>query len=48
MAAGFNRVNWDGLDADGDPLANGVYLYKVTAQGDGEKIAEIGKAVVIR
>jgi hypothetical protein len=48
MAAGFNRVNWDGLDADGDPLANGVYLYKVTAQGDGEKISEIGKAVVMR
>jgi len=48
MAAGFNAVHWDGLDADGDALANGVYLYKVTAQGDGEAISEIGKAVVMQ
>lgn len=28
---GFNHFHWDGWDQDGDPLANGVYLYKVCA-----------------
>ncbi len=33
--ASFNMVEWDGLDGDGDRIANGVYLYKVIAkQGD--------------
>ncbi len=34
-SAGFNRVpqeGWDGTDQDGDVLANGVYLYKITAR----------------
>ncbi len=29
---------WDGTDEFGDPLANGVYLYRVKAQLDGEEI----------
>jgi hypothetical protein len=32
---GFNRFpegNWDCTDEDGDPLANGVYLYKIIAK----------------
>ena len=28
----FNEFHFDGYDADGEPLANGVYLYKFTAQ----------------
>jgi hypothetical protein len=47
-AAGFNRVHWDGRDEDGDELANGVYLYKVTATQEGKQVAVIGKAVVAR
>ena len=32
--AGFHRRHWDGRDAQGRPLASGVYLYRlVTAQG---------------
>jgi hypothetical protein len=27
----YNQVEWDGLDKDGQPLANGVYLYKLDA-----------------
>ena len=27
----FNEFHFDGYDADGEPLANGVYLYKFTA-----------------
>ena len=29
---GFNQLDWDGLDRDGDRLANGAYVYKVTAR----------------
>jgi flagellar hook assembly protein FlgD len=25
----FNKIYWDGKDEDGDPIGNGVYLYKV-------------------
>ncbi|MEK7727657.1 MAG: type IX secretion system sortase PorU [candidate division KSB1 bacterium] len=52
--AGFNMVKWDGLDGDGDRLANGVYLYKLIArressEGNGASQAEeIGKLVVQR
>ncbi len=28
----YNHVEWDGLDKDGQPLANGVYLYKLDAR----------------
>ena len=29
---------WDGTDQFGDPLANGVYLYRVKTQLNGEAI----------
>lgn len=34
--ANDNAISWDGRDADGDPVANGLYLYKIevrTAEG---------------
>jgi hypothetical protein len=51
--AGINfSTAWDGKDQDGDKIANGVYIYKVTAEGrvDGEakKKEVFGKAVVLR
>jgi hypothetical protein len=49
-ARGFNMVEWDGRDADGDELANGVYLYKIiaAAQETSLRAEEIGKLVVQR
>jgi hypothetical protein len=37
VACGFdyNQIEWDGLDKDGQALANGVYLYKLDAQAIG-------------
>ncbi len=36
--AGYNSVGWNGFDADGDPIANGSYIYKVIARDyDGKK-----------
>lgn len=32
----FNRVFWDGKDADGDEIANGVYFYKMIMKSNGK------------
>lgn len=49
---GFNMVDWDGRDAQGDIPANGVYLYKLIAktQGSDGPIQEevIGRLAIIR
>ena len=46
----FVRIPWDGRDKDGDQLANGVYLYKLTARTqDGRFSKEVlGKLSIIR
>lgn len=42
------KLHWDGRDRDGDPLANGVYYYRVRI-GDGSATQEvIEKLVVMR
>lgn len=51
--SGYNfSATWNGEDQDGDKVANGVYIYKITAEGrvNGErKTKEVyGKAVVVR
>ncbi|MGH7453754.1 MAG: type IX secretion system sortase PorU, partial [bacterium] len=50
--SGFNQIEWDGRDEDGDELANGVYLYKIIAtqrqNGEALRSEEIGKLVVAR
>jgi len=49
---GFNMVKWDGLDTDGDVPANGVYLYKVIARGQGSSGTQqketVGRLAIIR
>lgn len=35
-----NRLHWDGRDTDGDPVANGVYLYKLTVESFFETTAD--------
>jgi hypothetical protein len=49
------QIPWDGRDAEGDPLANGTYLFKVYANvreadgssSAGEEDAAVGKFVVV-
>lgn len=49
---GFNRFYWNGCDQDGEPMANGVYLYKVCASCyNGEhkiRTEQIEKCVIMR
>lgn len=45
---GFNRIVWDGRDQNGDAVANGVYFYKVTAVGGGERVEVVEKVARVR
>lgn len=45
---GFNRVRWDGRDRDGDPVANGVYLYKIVMNIDGRAEEVIQKLARVK
>jgi hypothetical protein len=40
---GYIEWDWDGLDQDGDPVANGVYYLKFVAKKGGKKIERIEK-----
>lgn len=46
--AGYNELSWDLRDEDGRVLANGAYLYKLTARSDGQKAEKIGKLAVLK
>jgi hypothetical protein len=53
LQVGWNKLTWNGTDADGDLLAPGVYLYKVYLKVDGQEVAVnnesgIEKLVIIR
>ena len=43
-SAGVHRITWDGTDKSGNPVASGVYLYRLTA-GD---FAETKKMVLMK
>lgn len=45
---GYNETTWNAQDADGRPLANGVYFYKVRAVHDDKKVESIHRLAVIR
>lgn len=48
LEAGFHHIYWNGLDQDRDELANGVYLYKVTARSGNSQVERIEKLVIMR
>ncbi len=45
---GFNRIEWDGKDNDGNILANGVYLYKIQTETDKLIQSSVQKLVKLR
>ena len=45
---GENSVVWEGLDAEGDRVANGLYVYRITATDtEGRKITRLDKLVKV-
>lgn len=45
---GYNQILWDGSDLDGDPLASGTYVYRISyLGGDGARASHVGRVVVI-
>ena len=44
----YDQFSWNGRDFSGDKIANGVYLYKVTAKFSGETISKVGRIIVMQ
>ena len=40
------NIHYDGYDDDGEPLANGVYLYKFTARKGDVRKQKVGKIAI--
>lgn len=45
---GFNSIEWDGRDEEGDNIANGVYLYKIIIEQAGKTETQLQKLVVLK
>ena len=48
METGYRTIDWNGKDAFGGELANGVYLYRVKADANGSSISTIGRMAKFR
>jgi hypothetical protein len=48
LRIGFNSIHWDGRDADGDAIANGVYFYKLVTSIGGETSEQVGRFAIVR
>jgi Peptidase family C25/Propeptide_C25 len=48
LAPGYHQLPWDGRDAQGDLIANGVYLYKVVATNGSKSQSYTGRLVKLR
>ncbi len=44
---GFNKIEWNGLDDDGNTIANGVYLYKIILTDGKQKSEKVEKLVKV-
>lgn len=49
LAPGYHQLAWDGNDAEGSALANGVYLYRLSAvTPSGKHVEQLGRLVKLR
>jgi hypothetical protein len=44
----LHKIHWDGRDRNGNSLANGTYLYKLTLASGERKLSKIEKLVILR
>ncbi len=45
---GYNQIQWNGRDSDGDEIANGTYLYKIVTEDNSKSETAIQKLVVLK
>ena len=43
-----NEVSWDGILDSGEQIANGIYIYRVTASDESETVSAVEKMAVFR
>ena len=48
LSPGYHQLAWDGRDAEGDKLANGVYIYRMLATNGASKAEQLGRLVKLR
>jgi hypothetical protein len=49
LVPGYHQIAWDGHDAEGDELANGVYFYRLSVtSASGATTQQLGKLVKLR
>lgn len=48
LAQGYHQIHWDGRDAEGETLANGIYLFRIAVQGPGGSTVHEGRLVKLR
>ena len=48
LSSGYQQIYWDGRDDRGGRPANGVYLYQISARGQGDEKSQTGKLVLMR
>jgi flagellar hook assembly protein FlgD len=48
LSPGYHQLAWEGRDAEGDKLANGVYVYRLLATNGANKAEYLGRLVKLR
>jgi hypothetical protein len=48
LIIGYNQVDWDGRDNDGDAIANGIYFYKMILTGNSKIETKIEKIAILK
>ena len=48
LAPGYRQLRWDGRDAEGQPLANGIYVYRLLAANGATQDVFEGRLVKLR
>jgi len=48
LASGYHSIDWDGKNQFGSKIANGVYLYKIIAEDNENKISLISRLAKVK
>ena len=49
LSPGYHQLPWDGQDSDGDQIANGVYVFRLSVQtAGGASTQQLGRMVKLR